>query len=261
MYYSRGAFLLKGKNHTQAHTQVQGQYPNDHVVQYSRPADIIVNPDATPLPLLLGRRDTGTAAAAGGTNVCGERRDSCQAYNQSNLCCPVGMICYASAFSPSGVYCCASGSSSSSSSDDDDDDPPQQQQQQQQCLATRSQPPRCDGRMKPCGADLGGGCCAPNTECAAAGCLKVYRAEPGLSATAVLSGPPTAIPTTTVTRTTTVVGFGKGADGGVTVTQAKIAETGRSAGVSVRRTRGVVGRSMSMLVGFGVGVAYAMAFL
>ncbi|KAI0131063.1 hypothetical protein F4814DRAFT_437681 [Daldinia grandis] len=113
------------------------------------------------------------------------------------------MVCYSSIFSPSGVYCCAGES---------------------QCLASEVQPPRCDGRMSPCDKTIGGGCCAPNTECTKDGCLKVYRAEPGL-ATNVLSGPPT-----TITRTTTVLGVGTGA-GGVTVTTVKIAETGRS-GVS-----------------------------
>ncbi|OTB14692.1 hypothetical protein K445DRAFT_23221 [Daldinia sp. EC12] len=113
------------------------------------------------------------------------------------------MVCYSSAFSPSGVYCCASS--------------------EPQCVASEAHPPRCDGRMSPCAEDIGGGCCAPNTECASAGCLKVYRAEPGL-ATKVLSGPPT-----TITKTTTVLGFGTGVDG-VTVTQVKIAETGQSAG-------------------------------
>ncbi|KAI1804525.1 hypothetical protein F4811DRAFT_519517 [Daldinia bambusicola] len=180
------------------------------------------------------------------------------------------MICYASSFSPSGVYCCASSSSSSSSNNNNSSNDPPQQQQQQQCLASSSHPPQCDGRTQPCGAALGGGCCAPNTRCAADGCLKVYRAGPGLSATAVLSGAPTP-PARTVTRTTTVVGFGRDEDGGVTVTQGKIAETGVSAGAGVG-----VGRRLGFgfgfgftgwpgvevgVLGFAVGVAYAMGFL
>ncbi|KAK6955104.1 hypothetical protein Daesc_002734 [Daldinia eschscholtzii] len=205
MYYSSGAFLLKDKKtqHQQLsynQSQSQSQNKTEVVVQHVRPANNNTPSDVD--PILLG--SVVPRGAAGGVNVCGERRDSCVAYNQPNICCPVGMVCYASAFSPSGVYCCAPS--------------------EPQCLASEAHPPRCDGRMSPCAEDMGGGCCAPNTECASAGCLKVYRAEPGL-ATKVLSGPPT-----TITKTTTVLGFGTGA-GGVTVTQVKIAETGQSAGV------------------------------
>ncbi|KAI8964764.1 hypothetical protein F5Y11DRAFT_363402 [Daldinia sp. FL1419] len=236
MYYSSGAFLLKDKTGAkegvgtgngslprgpererergQGQGQGQGQGVEGRAVRLD--------------PLLVAPR-----GASVDLDVCGERRDSCQAYNQPNICCPVGMICYASEFSPSGVYCCAGESP---------------------CLASEAQPPRCDGRMSPCNKSIGGGCCAPNTECAAAGCLKVYRAEPGL-ATNVLSGPPT-----TITRTTTVLGVGTGV-GGVTVTTAKIAETGQSDGVrGVTRAFGFTGfPSLEVFaLGFAVGFSYVM---
>ncbi|XXG97220.1 hypothetical protein Hte_003515 [Hypoxylon texense] len=138
---------------------------------------------------------------AAGEDVCGEKMDSCQAYNQPNICCPVGIICHATAFSPSGIYCCAPESA---------------------CLATEAKPALCGGRARPCDKSLGGGCCAPGTECAAAGCLKAYRAAPGF-ASSLLSGtqkPPTSTRTETAEPTATLEG--------VTVMTPKIGETAQS---------------------------------
>ncbi|KAI1780967.1 hypothetical protein F4818DRAFT_451231 [Hypoxylon cercidicola] len=136
--------------------------------------------------------------AATGGDVCGEKMDSCRAYNQPNICCPAGMVCHGTSFSPSGVYCCAPGSA---------------------CAATESDPPRCSGAARPCGARLGGGCCVPGTQCAAAGCLKTYRAAPGF-APSLLSGTQKPTPTRT-----SAGAAGSATQGAVTVTTPKIGET------------------------------------
>ncbi|KAI2632091.1 hypothetical protein GGR54DRAFT_634860 [Hypoxylon sp. NC1633] len=199
MYYSSGAFLLKENT-----GGIQGQDQNIQPVQ----------------------RDL---------SVCGERQDSCEAFGQPNICCPVGMICHSSEFSPSGIYCCAN---------------------ETQCLATEAQPPRCDSKASSCGKHLGGGCCAPGAECSSDGCLKVYRAAPGF-ATSVLSD----VPTPSTTRTSTVTTVKGTATDGVTVTTPKIGETAQSRGV-----KGIspgFGFSSSppletFLFGFAIAFAYAM---
>lgn len=124
------------------------------------------------------------------------------------------MICHSSTFSPSGIYCCPSNSP---------------------CLETKNQPPTCESSASACGEHLGGGCCPHGTQCAADGCLKVYRAAPGFEASSVLSGtqsPPSPVATrTTTTTTTTKSGQGPTASptDGVTVTTPKIGETALSA--------------------------------
>ncbi|KAI1102324.1 hypothetical protein F4804DRAFT_334422 [Jackrogersella minutella] len=170
LYYSSGAFLLREK---------QGAA------------------EATP----------ESAVAARDVGVCGRDRDSCQAYGQPNICCPAGMTCFSSAFSPSGVYCCAAGSA---------------------CLVTADQPPACDNRTSTCGRLLGGGCCTHGTQCSADGCLEVYLAAPGF-ASSVLSG--TQTPTPTSAATTTAGGVHGTHTQGVTVTTTKVAEIALSQGL------------------------------
>ncbi|KAI1136732.1 hypothetical protein F5Y05DRAFT_102658 [Hypoxylon sp. FL0543] len=113
------------------------------------------------------------------------------------------MICHSSPFSPSSVYCCSKDSS---------------------CLATADKPPRCGDKASACDKSLGGGCCPPETECSADGCLKVYRAAPGFEAS-MLSGaqaPPEMSTPTLGAATTKTAGTEKD---GVTVTTVKLAET------------------------------------
>lgn len=129
-----------------------------------------------------------------------------------NICCPEGMVCHSTSFSPSGIFCCADGS---------------------QCLANEDQPARCDGPASPCDKNLGGGCCAPGTQCAAAGCLKMYRAAPGFAST-VLGGnqSPPPPPSTSVRATTKTTRSGTSTvTGGITVMTPKIGEMAQSAGV------------------------------
>ncbi|KAI1376036.1 hypothetical protein F4677DRAFT_459950 [Hypoxylon crocopeplum] len=140
-------------------------------------------------------------------SVCGERQDSCQAYDLPNICCIAGTVCHSSKFSPSGVYCCAVGSP---------------------CIADEDRPPRCDGRASSCDKHLGGGCCAPGSECSAAGCLKVYRAAPGF-ATSGTQSPPTTVQTNT--RAMSAGESGPAETGGVIVMAPKMGETAQSNGL------------------------------
>ncbi|KAI4870633.1 hypothetical protein F4820DRAFT_468148 [Hypoxylon rubiginosum] len=195
------------------------------------PAEAETDVDVAQGALLVSGRDMVAVAAAAGEDVCGEKMDSCEAYNQPNICCPVGMICHATSFSPSGIYCCTPESS---------------------CAATAAKPPRCGGRARACDKSLGGGCCAPGTECAAAGCLKTYRAAPGF-ASSLLSGtqkPPTQTHSDVTVPTATLQG--------VTVMTPKIGETAQSSD-GVRGFGFSSCPKMEMLVlGCGLAVSYAM---
>ncbi|KAI1769677.1 hypothetical protein GGR53DRAFT_524793 [Hypoxylon sp. FL1150] len=137
--------------------------------------------------------------AADDESSCGEGMDSCRAYNQPNICCPVDMICHSTNLTLSGIYCCAK------------DSP---------CLATSEKPPRCDDHAHACNKSVGGGCCAVGTECAAGGCLETYRAAPGF-APSLLSGTQKPPPTRTYTQSTET-------QEGVTVTTPRIGETAQS---------------------------------
>ncbi|KAL7624058.1 hypothetical protein AAE478_005615 [Parahypoxylon ruwenzoriense] len=175
-------------------------------------------------------------------NGCGQNQDSCEAYGQPNICCPAGMVCHSSKFSASGVFCCADGS---------------------QCLDTEAQPPHCDHGNGACGKHLGGGCCAPGTQCARDGCLKVYRAAPGF-ASSILSG--TEMPPSSTTShpsgTRTAAEQTPTATDGVTVLTTKIGETARSQGLKgIRPGFGFSGcPALELLVfGFALAFAYGMA--
>lgn len=121
--------------------------------------------------------------------------------NSKNICCPVGMVCHSSKFSPSGVYCCVDGPN---------------------CVATEAKPPRCDDHSTPCDKSLGGGCCARGTECSSTGCLKVYRAEPGFQR------PPTTTSSQPSSKTTWA---GEASTEGAMVVTTKIGETAQSQGL------------------------------
>lgn len=184
VYYTSGAWLVKQKGDVNAGVQ-QAKMETGVEMEIGAPQETM---------LLLER------GAADGESACGEQMDSCRAYNQPNICCPAGMICHTTNFTLSGVYCCAKDSA---------------------CLATSDKPPRCDEHAQTCNKSLGGGCCAPGTECTVGGCLKTYRAEPGF-APSLLSGtqkPPTRTYTETTTKTETE---------GVTVTAPRIGETAQS---------------------------------
>ncbi|KAH9907881.1 hypothetical protein F4778DRAFT_797981 [Xylariomycetidae sp. FL2044] len=149
---------------------------------------------------------------------CGDQQNGCDKFDLPNICCPVGLACQATHFSPSGVFCCPDGSSSTG------------------CRATRDTPPRCPDLTRPCGRELGGGCCAAGTKCAEEGCIAVYRAdtdsnnnsEPGPGPG---PGPFTPTPTTTTTTTTTGGGQRTRTQDVFTRTTTKIGETAQSRGV------------------------------
>ncbi|KAI0832981.1 hypothetical protein F5Y06DRAFT_307415 [Hypoxylon sp. FL0890] len=211
LYYSSGAFLLKHKA---------------KVVQYEAETG-----DVQPR-MLSGSLNGG---------ACPEDQDSCQAYDRPNICCPMGMICHSSPFSPSDICCCAK------------DSP---------CLATADQPPRCGDKTIACDKSLGGGCCPPETECSVDGCLKVYRAAPGFEWD-VLGGTecPSEIPTVTVVAATTKTAEAE--KDGVTVTTVKIGEV-VSGGQGLKRITTDFGFSSwpsfeLVVLGFALVFSYAMA--
>ncbi|OTB03416.1 hypothetical protein M426DRAFT_12566 [Hypoxylon sp. CI-4A] len=214
MYYSSGAFLLKNNDDNKDKDKVDGNAMRNESV----------------VAVVVGTRDLG---------VCGESRDSCQAYDKPNICCPEGIVCHASSFSPSGVFCCETGSP---------------------CLATKDKPPRCAGHSSACDKDLGGGCCAAGTECTEHGCLKVYLAAPGLESSIITdnqSPPPTSTRTTTLGRPSPT-----GMDG-VTITTAKIGETVLSQGLKgVKSSFGFSSCFSLEVLALGVALAfsYAMVF-
>ncbi|KAI1344023.1 hypothetical protein F5Y15DRAFT_411875 [Xylariaceae sp. FL0016] len=86
--------------------------------------------------------------------------NGCEEFEQPSICCPVGMSCHKTEFTPSGVYCCPTISASS-------------------CNASASLPPLCDPSLSACEASTGGGCCPPGSRCDLKGCIRTYRAAPG----------------------------------------------------------------------------------
>ncbi|KAI3327782.1 hypothetical protein HD806DRAFT_531120 [Xylariaceae sp. AK1471] len=123
--------------------------------------------------------------------TCGTRGESCQAYGKPNICCPTGMTCNPSAYSPSGIYCCGDGIS---------------------CLDTRDTLPECADNTFQCDGFLGGDCCQLGSACSLEGCLIVLQAgSDSLSSLSekddVLSTPDTAvgIPATRSTEASTAM--------------------------------------------------------
>ncbi|KAI1456176.1 hypothetical protein F4805DRAFT_433419 [Annulohypoxylon moriforme] len=200
MYYSSGAFLLHDKTGN----------------------------------TLVERKDIFMTGVGRDASLCGsDTGGGCEDYGHPNICCPPGLTCQKSSFSPSGVFCCWPSS---------------------KCVASPELPPLCDKHMSACNRSIGGGCCLHNTECAADGCLKVYLAAPGFSTAA-----------TTFTTTTSVSGTKttSGADGGVTITTVKMAELAQS-DAAVPGLRPGFGYSSYPLLelgalGYAVGFAYVMA--
>lgn len=73
---------------------------------------------------------------------------------QKDICCPVGTACFASTFSPSGIYCAAVA------------DP-------KGCPVSQDSPPVCVASTDQCAAAVGGGCCPNGSMCAPNGCVRV----------------------------------------------------------------------------------------
>ena len=71
--------------------------------------------------------------------TCGDQQNSCEAFNQPDICCPVSMTCYRRDSSPSGIFCCNS-----------TDSP-------WQCQAAVHAPAKCIDSTFECGHELGGG--------------------------------------------------------------------------------------------------------
>ncbi|KUJ18368.1 uncharacterized protein LY89DRAFT_781430 [Mollisia scopiformis] len=102
--------------------------------------------------------------------TCGDQQNSCESFKQPNICCPVGMTCYAATFTPSGIYCC-------NSTDSD-----------YNCEASESDPPKCMASLVECSPETGGGCCPSTLECSPNGCVHVNNAS--------TISPPSTVPAT-----------------------------------------------------------------
>ncbi|KAL2071527.1 hypothetical protein VTL71DRAFT_12762 [Oculimacula yallundae] len=91
--------------------------------------------------------------------TCGDQLNSCESFNQPDICCPVTMACYRASFTPSGIYCCNSSIS------------------QFDCEPSKDNPPTCmDGTVQ-CSEATGGGCCPSVSECSPNGCIHVVSAS------------------------------------------------------------------------------------
>ncbi|KAI1093376.1 hypothetical protein F5B19DRAFT_491455 [Rostrohypoxylon terebratum] len=165
MYYSSGAFLL---HHDETENTM---VPRDDVFMVG-----------------VARDDLTCGSDTGG---------GCEAYGHPNICCPVGMTCKKSSFSPSGVFCCWPSS---------------------KCVASPELPPLCSSHTTACNRTIGGGCCLHNMDCAKAGCIKTYLAAPGFKTTKATTLMTTAAPAPSGTTT----------QGGVVVTTVKMAELAQS---------------------------------
>ncbi|PMD23664.1 hypothetical protein NA56DRAFT_596098, partial [Hyaloscypha hepaticicola] len=85
--------------------------------------------------------------------ACGDQQNSCQTYNQPNICCPPWSICYEASFTLSGIFCCNASVS------------------QFECQASESHPPKCLASLVECPAAAGGGCCPKDDVCSPNGCI------------------------------------------------------------------------------------------
>ncbi|KAK7751018.1 hypothetical protein SLS62_007003 [Diatrype stigma] len=101
------------------------------------------------------------------------------------ICCPVGLACFETEFSPSGIVCCGV------------DDP---------CDVTEDSPATCVEYTVPCKRSQGGGCCPQGTDCSPEGCVDVYLAAPGLQSTLPGTTAITTATTTTAARTVPTTG-------------------------------------------------------
>ncbi|KAF8858914.1 hypothetical protein BDZ45DRAFT_590465 [Acephala macrosclerotiorum] len=91
--------------------------------------------------------------------TCGDQENSCQAFGQPAICCPVEMTCYSASFTNSGIYCCNSTNSLF------------------ECEVTKAHPPQCMASLVECSKETGGGCCPSTLECTPNGCVHVNNAS------------------------------------------------------------------------------------
>ncbi|KAI0013201.1 hypothetical protein F4779DRAFT_641712 [Xylariaceae sp. FL0662B] len=241
LYYTSGAFLIKEKGGSDAPEMSSDRVLGDAAVASTTTRAVNVF-EAAAENGMIARSSKRERRRSTHRNICGEHQDSCEAYDQPNICCAVGTVCHPTDYSPSGIYCCQDGT---------------------RCHPTESRPPRCDAHSAACNRSLGGGCCAPGSECSPAGCLKIYRAAPGLmssSSSSTTRGPSTtessaAKPTASATSSETA---------GITVTTPKLGETAQSGG-ALRGIRPGFGFSSCLFVeevalALALAIPWAMVF-
>ncbi|KAH8687865.1 hypothetical protein BGZ60DRAFT_522504 [Tricladium varicosporioides] len=118
--------------------------------------------------------------------ACGDQQQSCAAFDQPNICCPVGTACFASQNTPSQVLCCNATSL-------------------YQCQDTSNSPPKCLSGTTQCSAETGGGCCPDHTVCSPNGCIQITGPSI-INSTATETAMPTSTSTTTLFSTITTQG-------------------------------------------------------
>ncbi|KAH6712986.1 hypothetical protein BKA61DRAFT_576582 [Leptodontidium sp. MPI-SDFR-AT-0119] len=91
--------------------------------------------------------------------TCGDQLNSCQTFDQPDICCPVTMACYPAKFTPSGIACCKSTAN------------------QFDCEPSEDNPPTCIEGTVQCSEATGGGCCPSTLECSPNGCIHVISAS------------------------------------------------------------------------------------
>ncbi|KAG4429788.1 hypothetical protein IFR05_014724 [Cadophora sp. M221] len=91
--------------------------------------------------------------------TCGDQLNSCETFNQPDICCPITMACYPAKFTPSGIACCKSSAN------------------QFDCEPSKDNPPTCIEGTTQCSEATGGGCCPSALECSPNGCIHVVSAS------------------------------------------------------------------------------------
>jgi hypothetical protein len=125
----------------------------------------------------------------------------CPPSSKQNIHCPRDSGCFATDFTPSGIYC--------------DTPPPSRHDglHNHECVIPGDQqPPSCAWGTDQCPSSLGGGCCPGNTTCAVVGCLRVLRATEGFFQNVATHqrsaiNPPQAIESAETTRPSQESGF------------------------------------------------------
>ncbi|TVY91280.1 hypothetical protein LAWI1_G002200 [Lachnellula willkommii] len=89
--------------------------------------------------------------------ACGDQQNSCEAFGQPEICCPVKTACYPTTvdISPSRIFCCNSALNPS------------------ECLVSIHSPPVCVAGTTECSRETGGGCCPKDTTCSPNGCIQI----------------------------------------------------------------------------------------
>ncbi|KAH7350962.1 hypothetical protein BKA65DRAFT_593811 [Rhexocercosporidium sp. MPI-PUGE-AT-0058] len=183
--------------------------------------------------------------------TCGDQLNSCETFDQPDICCPVTMACYRVKFTPSGIACCNSSAN------------------QFDCEPSEDNPPICIEGTVQCSEATGGGCCPSASECSPNGCIHVVSASI-LDATPTssdLSGADSEVASQTSSATRNSVSAAGTPLSTVTVTQRPAAtQTLAKAGevMQARGTRGSV--VMTLCVPYStacllVGVAALMGLL